>query len=93
MNTKEFVTMQLAKPFKERRIPDALYIRKRNFHATLLMLTSGQPPETAGYCFDHDFMYENYTRFINDFDYLYPNVVITQEGYREYSRIYNDADG
>ena len=78
MNPKEFVAMQLARPFKNRRIPDAVYIRNSNFRLPLRALTEGRQPESAGYCFDNYFMYENYERYINAFDVLYPNVIITE---------------
>ena len=84
MNTKEFVAMQLAKPFKERRIPDSLYIRDNTFRETLLELTKGRAPESAGFCFGNSFMYENFTRYICAMHSLYPNVVITEEECREY---------
>lgn len=79
MNTKEFVAMQLAKPFKERRIPDSFYIRNVIFHETLLALTTGRAAESAGSCFDNKFMYEHFTRYLSSFHILYPNVVITEK--------------
>ena len=85
MNTKEFVAMQLAKPFKERRIPDSLYIRKNTFRITLLELSAGQAPQQAGFCFGNNFMYENFTRYIGALYMLYPNIVITEGECREYS--------
>ena len=94
MNTKEFVAMQLGKPFRERRIPDALYIRTRNFRAILSELTAGRKPENAGFCFDNGFMYENYERYIGAFSTLYPNVIITEEEcQRAHNRLYSYADG
>ena len=93
MNTKEFVTAELAKPFKKRRIPDALYIRTRTFRTMLHLLLSGEPPENAGFCFDNGFMYEDPMRFISAPQFLYPNVVITQGECCEYSRICNNANG
>ena len=84
MNTKEFVAMQLAKPFKERRIPDSLYIRNATFRETLLELTKGRAPESAGFCFSYNFMYEHFTRYLSSLHMLYPNVVITEEECREY---------
>lgn len=87
MNTKEFVNNESAKPFKERRIPDSLYIRQNTFRATLHELRAGQAPEAAGFCFVNSFMYENFTRYIGAMQNLYPNVVITEEECREYSSI------
>lgn len=84
MNTKEFVAMQLAKPFKERLIPDSLYIRNHIFPTTLLDLTAGQAPGSASFCFRNDFMYENFTRYLGSLYMLYPNVVITEEECSEY---------
>ena len=84
MNTKEFVDMQLAKPFKERRIPDSFYIRSITFRTTLLELTKGRAPESAGYSFKYNFMYEDFTRYLSSFDMLYPNVIITEKECREY---------
>lgn len=84
MNTKEFVYMQLAKPFRERRIPDSLYIRNNTFRETLRDLTKGRASESAGFCFNHNFMYENFTRYLSSFHMLYPNIVITEERCREY---------
>ena len=85
MNTKEFVNNELAKPFKQRRIPDSLYIRHNTFRTTLAELRRGQAPEQAGFCFGNSFMYENFTRYIGALYMLYPNVVITEEACREYS--------
>lgn len=84
MNTKEFVAMQLAKPFKERLIPDSLYIRGYTFSTTLLDLTAGQAPESAGFCFGNDFMYEDFTRYLGSLYLLYTNVVITEKECRKY---------
>ena len=84
MNTKEFVAMQLAKPFKERRIPDCLYIRNVTFRETLLELTKGRASEITSYCFSYNFMYEHFTRYLSSFHMLYPNVVITEKECREY---------
>lgn len=84
MTTHEFVKMQLAKPFKERHIPDSLYIRIRTFRSTLHYLGEGRQPENAGLCFQNDFMYEHFTRFLDSFCMLYPNVVITKEECHEY---------
>lgn len=85
MNTREFVEMQLAKPFKERRIPDSLFIRNSSFRTILFALTEGRQPEHAGLCFDKDFMYEGHTRYINALHRLYPNIVITKEECLEHS--------
>ena len=94
MNTREFVAMQLGKPFVERRIPDALYIRTRNLTAILHYLTEGRQPENAGFCFDNGFMYENYERYIDAYNSLYPNVIITEEEcQRAYNRLSSYADG
>ncbi len=84
MTTHEFIKMQLAKPFKERRIPDSFYIRRVTFHKTLLELTEGREPENAGFCFSYHFMYEHFTRYLSSFHMLYPNIVITEEACREY---------
>lgn len=84
MTTHEFIKMQLAKPFKERRIPDSFYIRNVTFRETLLELTKGRASENAGFCFSYDFMYEHFTRYLSSFQMLYPNVVITEEECREY---------
>lgn len=85
MNTKEFVAMQLAKPFKNRRIPDAVYIRNNTFRSALFELTRGQQPENAGFCFDNRFMYEGYVRYIGAYHSLYPNILITEEECRAHS--------
>ena len=85
MNTKEFVDLQLAKPFTERRIPDSSFIRNYTHPRTLVDLLEGEEPETAGYCFDNDFIYEPYTRYLDAFTYLYPNVIITEEECRAHS--------
>ena len=84
MTTHEFIKMQLAKPFKERRIPDSFYIRNVTFRETLLELTKGRAPESAGPCFNNKFMYEHFTRYLDSFHVLYPNVIITEEECREY---------
>lgn len=84
MTTHGFIKMQLAKPFTERRIPDSLYIRTNTFRETLLELTKGRAPESAGSCFSNDFMYEHFTRYLSSFQMLYLNVVITEEACREY---------
>ena len=84
MNTKEFVNNELAKPFKERRIPDSLYIRNNTHHMTLFELSAGRMPPNAGFCFSNHFMYEDFTRYIGAMHSLYPNVVITEEECREY---------
>ena len=84
MNTKEFVAMQLAKPFKERRIPDSLYIHSVTFRETLHELTKGRASESAGSCFSYNFMYEHFTRYLSSFHMLYPNIVITEEACRKY---------
>ena len=84
MNTKEFVNMQMAKPFKQRYIPDSLYIRNNTHRMTLLALSAGQVPNNAGFCFGNNFMYDNFTRYIGAMHSLYPNVVITEEECREY---------
>ena len=84
MTTHEFIKMQLAKPFKERLIPDSLYIRNRTFRSTLHCLARGQQPENAGFCFQNNFMYEHFTRYLDSLCMLYPNVVITEEECREY---------
>lgn len=84
MNTKEFVDNELAKPFKERRIPDSLYIRDNTFRATLHELRAGRASESAGFCFGNSFMYENFTRYLGAMHALYPNVIITEEECREY---------
>lgn len=84
MNTKEFVNNELAKPFKERRIPDSLYIRNSTFRVTLSELRRGEEPTSGGFCFGNNFMYENFTRYIGAMHNLYPNVVITEEECREY---------
>ena len=84
MTTHEFIKMQLAKPFEERRIPDSFYIRNVTFRETLLELTKGQAPESAGFCFSYNFMYEHFTRYLSSFHVLYPNVIITEEECRKY---------
>ena len=84
MTTHKFIKMQLAKPFKERRIPDSLYIRANTFRETLLELTKGRAPESAGSCFSYNFMYEHFTRYLSSFQMLYPNIVITEKECREY---------
>ena len=84
MTTHEFIKMQLAKPFKERRIPDSLYIRNVTFRETLLELTKGRVAESAGACFNNKFMYEHFTRYLGSPHTLYPNIVITKEACREY---------
>ena len=84
MTTHEFIKMQLAKPFKKRRIPDSFYIRVITFRGTLLDLTKGQAPESAGFCFSYDFMYEHFTRYLSSPHVLYPNVIITEEECRKY---------
>lgn len=85
MNTKEFVAMQLAKPFTERRIPDARFIHDYTHPRTLVDLLQGEEPENGGFCFDNEFMYEDYNRYIGAFNRLYPNVVITEKECREHS--------
>lgn len=85
MNTKEFVDMQLAKPFKERRIPDSLFIRECTHPRTLVDLLEGGEPENGGFCFDNDFMYEGYVRYRDAPHRLYPNIVITKEECLEHS--------
>lgn len=92
MNTKEFVAMQMAKPFKKRRIPDSLYIRNNTFRLTLRALTEGEQPENAGFCFSNGFMYENYTRYIGALHSLYPNVIITEGVCRAYNRLCGATD-
>lgn len=87
MNTAEFVAMQLAKPFPKRRIPDSLYFRNSHFPTVLLDLTEGRQPEHASLCFDNNYMYEGYTRYIGAFHSLYPNVIITEEECLEYNRL------
>lgn len=84
MNTKEFVTMQLAKPFTERRIPDSRFLNDYTHPRTLADLIEGEAPENGGFCFDNDFMYEDYVRYIGSFRYLYPNIVITEQECREH---------
>ena len=84
MNTKEFVNNELAKPFKERRIPDSLYLRDHTFRATLHELRAGRAPDNAGFCFGNSFMYENFTRYLSAMHSLYPNAIITEEECREY---------
>lgn len=79
MTTHEFIKMQLAKPFEERRIPDSLYIRNVTFHEKLFALTTGRTAESAGSCFNNKFMYEHFTRYLGSFHVLYPNIVITEE--------------
>lgn len=85
MTTKEFVAMQLAKPFTERRIPDSSFIRNYTHPRTLVDLIQGEEPENGGFCFDNYFMYEHYNRYLGSFTYLYPNVVITEQECREHS--------
>lgn len=73
--------------FKERHIPDSLYIRNRTFRSTLHYLTEGRYPENAGFCFHNDFMYEHFTRYLDSFCMPYPNVVIIEKECREYLRL------
>ena len=84
MTTHEFIKMQLAKPFKGRRIPDSFYIRNVTFRETLLELTKGRASESAGFYFSYNFMYARFTRYLSSVHMLYPNIVIAEEACREY---------
>lgn len=78
MNTKEFVAMQMAKGFTERKIPDLRHMRHYR-KLTCIILTQGYELPHSFNLFDPDWAYEGYERFRDHPDSYYPNKVLPWE--------------
>ena len=83
MNTAEFVTMQMAKPFTAREIPDLKYTQYCRRY-TCAHLRLGYEVTHIGASFKGDLFYEGYRHFRDSPPSYYINAVIPWENILEY---------
>lgn len=83
MRTTDFLAMQMAKRFKERKIPDLRHIHHCR-RLTCVNLTRGHASTHSSNLFDPEWIYEGYERFRDRPEAYYPNEVIPWETLLEY---------
>lgn len=83
MNTAEFITMQMAKPFTTRKIPDLKHVHHCR-KSLRMYLSLGLEPAQAGAAFNAKWFYEGYERFRAHPNNYYANAVLPWKTILEY---------